>query len=313
MPQCGDMNPCGFQCGSDPSPFEVIYLAVLEAVKNAFDVEDPHVEASAFARAGMIHGARMTLQHGVGQRFPNLAVELLEILEKRYGTCPAPSDSPQERRNEVAARMLISRGALRGPQETAFTLLLGDDFVKLRAIQPSEIHASPTNPEDVGAFTDPSKPARFFRLLDPIVTTGSSYTFAYEVLGVDAADRLQVDDVFCAQPENPGLAERIVIEAVDSTSDPPTATATFLNAHDEGAALVSYAPVWSSNQRTILIAIDEDALTIEVFRKTFDLANRIERGVTFPFVVATADHLTAGPYTVGISALNVTPVGVVTL
>lgn len=313
MGEFGDLAPFGLiTFGDAPTDAETIYDSLQAGSRKAYDVSvGTHIEASNFARALAYAGARETMQQGARQRIPQRATSALADLEKRFGVIPTPGASDQERRDAVDVKRAISRGSRGESLITALTALLGTDFWKVRRVAPGEIATSGT-PGAKGAWNDPARPHFFWKLVRSIIVTGSPYAVGITPISTDVAELPKVGDVLCVQPENLGLAEQITVAAVDSGAS--TITATFLNAHDEGAAVLTHAPVYASNQRSLMIAVKPAAATdLTTLGKIRDLAFRICRGVTRVYIVASSDGITAGPFTADSSHADITPVGTVTL
>lgn len=309
MAQFGALAPLGlFEFGNNETDAEKIYRSLTSSVSGAFDVtEGTHVEAAAYARAIALASARATLRHGHDQKHPMRAVEMLPGLERDFQITPQQGQSEDERRRAVTARKVLSRGNRREAIESALTALLGDDFIALRAVKPAEAVQWPANPANVGAFEDPSRVQRLFKLTVPVAVTSAAVTFSYGHFGEDDGTRILRGDSLCFEPENTGLAERLVISAADTVAK--TATATFTKAKDNGAAICSYAPIVTGTQRRLFVALTASAARDPVTRRLVDdLMGRMVRGVTEWFIIEETVPGFAGPFIVGTSKVGVTSI-----
>ena len=310
MPEFGALAPFGLlEFGSQESDAERVYQSQIDAVRGAFDTsEGTHVEASAYARALSIAAARATMRHGRDQKHARKAVEMLPALERKYKTVVVHGQSEEDRRKVVAARMLLSRGNRRESIESALTALLGDDFVALRTLGPLEQERWPTDPIEYGAFEEPARVQRVFRLTQHVAVTGSLVTFGYEHLAGDDGTRILKGETYCFGQENPGLAESATIDAANTTAK--TATVSFQRPKDAGSTINSYAPIVTNIQRTLLIVLTTAASRNAVVRRQVnDLLSRMARSVTRWFIVDETTPLKVGPFVVGLSPIGSTALG----
>lgn len=310
MPAFGDLAPFGLlEFGAGETDATKVYTSLVDSVRGAFDVSTgTHVEASAYARAIAIATSRAILRHGRDQKHATRAVEMLPALERAYGLIPQAGQSDEDRRNAVAARMLLTRGNRREAIESALTSLLGANFVALRVVKPAELAVWPSSPGNYGTFEAPSRAQKTFVLTSAIAVTGSPVSFSYAHIGADDGTRVLAGERYTFELENPFESESVVISAAVPASK--TATATFVRAKDNGASVCSYAPILTSNQRTLIVALKSSAARDPVVRrKVDDLLRRMARASTRWAIVEETTSLHAGPWVLGTSRLGVTPIG----
>lgn len=311
----GPFSPFGIlACGAQPSPAQAAYDGMTASLQGAYDMtEGTHKEASTYARAIAIAGDRAVVKHAKNQRRPKRVVEMLAAQERQYRLSPAATDSTDDRRGELGARKLISRGSRAESINAALASLLGSKFIALRAFTTAEMATFPASPGAVGAWDDPTTLGKYFRLLSNVSFTGVGVTFTYEPLLNDGS-RAEVGDILAVEVENVSMAEAVTITATDHTLTPLQATATFARAHGAGATVRSHAPVWTSTKRSYLVVVS-DAASVDdpTIRKINALMGRIVRCASTWAIVKASSLTTLGPFTVGVSPVGSVPIGTISI
>ena len=298
--------------GEEETDAGTIYRTMIGAQSEAFAITgDSHVECTALARSLMLASVRALLNHANGQHHPLTTVDMLADVEGMYGIIPIYSQSEEDRRHILAARELISQGPKRTSLNTIFQKLLGSAFVSVRAIDQSETVITPSTPGTVGAWADPSRPSKVFELTNGIAYTGTDIEFVYQHRGTDDGTRLVANDSVCLQLENDGLAENVTITSVSDADGVLTATAgTVLNSHDYGASVTTYAPIISSNQRSLIFVLTPSAARDAQNRRDVeDILQRTLRGITTWSIIESTAPTLAGPWILGTSRIGITPLG----
>jgi hypothetical protein len=275
--------------------------------------------AYAFA-LGVARGA-LLLERAFGQMLPTRVSDLLGAQEQEYGLVPSPTESITERRQALAARVLLPGGAGRLNMEQALTSLLGSSFIAYRTTAPAEravwppaLGNAPQNLVDPGT-------ARKLLHVAPAISIGLGEPQTVTYVPVDplpqagAIHTLAIGDQVVVEPELLARAEVVTVSALgtDATGT-PNFTAVFNQAHEPNCwATTNSFPMWTSTQRFSLIIVEAlAALDPEVCRQVHDLMERIAREVSTWAIVQATGPNQAGPFRLNTSPLGSTPFGTIT-
>ena len=188
----------------------------------------------------------------------------------------------------------------------------------LRYVAPSEIVNWPTTLGGQGQNLQPADAIRkLLRITDPVSTgLGSPQTVHYVMLPGQPA--ILSGDHIAVEPEVFGRTEAVVVSEVTGmqlfSSYGGTFKATFNEAHDLNAICTTAPyPNWIGSQRSMLVILRAGAAISPVIRQRIaEQLQRQNRAVTVWGVVQQLSPGMAGPYTLNLSPLNATPLGVVT-
>lgn len=310
MPKFSAFNPFGMlKFSNAPSRGEQIYRSMYAAKVGALDLTvGSYAEAKLYAQAMGIARGRYALERAFNQQNPFKCIELLPALEKNWAVIPSETDTILDRQLNVAARMMLVRGATREAIVAGLTAILGLHLIAFRTVQPSEIVTEQPTGVTGPLFARPELPFKLIRLTGPVTTLGSLYTVPYTNADPTAGPILvQKNDIFMVQPDNTGLAEVVtVVSATDSDL-----SAIFTRSHDIGAFATTQNWVnWTSTQRIYYIIVDNfAALDTETVRRVDDFMGKVSRGVSTWNVVqpTTGGASTAGPFTIDVSPLGAVP------
>lgn len=283
---------------------QIIFETLRDGQGPGYDPDFNSVQsARLFAAAACLASSQYMLERAYNNANPLKATELLGELEKEYGLIPAQDATLPQRRSELAARVLIIRGAARYAVMDALRLVLGSDFVDYRTSEAPGVY--PTTMQlaaKQGTFTTDTTDRKTLRITECIsVGLGLPKTVHFTAYDptetlplLFAGEKLLVDPAV--------MRETVTIESVSAD----TFTATFALPHDAlSPATTARVPVWVSTQRHSLIVLTtEAALDPERRRKANDVLKRIMRGVS---TWDLCDE--SGPFRVGVGKLGVTAIG----
>lgn len=311
MPKFSAFTPFGMlKFSSAPSRGERIYRSMYAAKAGAFNLAtDSYQEAKVYAQAMGIARGRYALERAFNNQNPFKSIELLPSLEKNWSVIPSETDTLLDRQLNVAARMMLVRGAPREAITAGLQTILTTHFIALRTFLPGEVVTEQPAGTSGPLFARHDLPFKLIRLTGAVAHLLAPTTVPYTNADPSAGRILvQKGDVFMVQPENTGLAE--VVTVISATAD--DLTATFTKAHDIDAYATTQNWVnWTSTQRIYLIVVDAAAaIDTETVRRVNDFMSKVSRGVSQWDIVepTTPGALTYGPFT-----LDVSPVGMVPL
>jgi len=340
MPLLSWFTPLGLlKLSGKPSRAQLFYDQMVASVGGQLSTDaGTHVEASIYARAMACGRASVLLEHACDQQWPSRALELIPSREREYGLVPAPTDTITDRREALAAARLLPRGACAIVLQELFGAAFGDDFLFVRAAPSDE---AVNYPEALGDapmnLQATSVPRKFICLLDSVTGAApAAHTLRYEALDpnestVDetqfditkqiATTRLLVGDVVVIDSETPTRTEAVAVTAAgvlfsdgDVLNDPAyrTFTGVITQTHAAGASATTIPfPLWASSKRHYTIVLTEDAAAdAETRRKANELAARVFAGVA-TWSVGGGAGSSAGPFTIGVGMLGITPIGTI--
>jgi hypothetical protein len=245
---------------------------------------------------------------------------LLPAHEASFGIVPPRGASLASRQEKAGQRNRVLRGSRPEALQEALADILGDDLLAIRVLTRAESEQWPTSITDdgPGLYSDPRKPLKFVRLLDPVAgaldgVTLVELTLPYENWDTsDTAVTLARGELLLVEPEIPDAAEVVEILSAETVDGVKTFTAEFLRAHNfECAATTRPTPIRTSTKRHYLIVVSESASIDAVIRKQVnDQMQRMVRGVSTWNIVQPSDPITR---TIGPFELNNSRLGVVTI
>lgn len=292
-----------FKFSAAPTRAETIYRSMYASKVKAFDMtKGGYQEAKTYAQAMGIARARYTLERALNQADPLKAIELLPKLEQDWAVVPNETHTVRERQIAVALRMLLSRGARREFIEAGLHTILGNDFIAVRTMVPTEVeYYAPSD----ASFTRPDLPFKVIRLKTPVLQVGVSYEVEYENADLTAGPLLiAVGDVLTVEVENTNTIEVVTVLSATATSF----TAVFAYSHDVGAFATTQNLVnWFSSQRHIFVVVKQAASRdAEIVRRVNDFMTSVCRAVTTWDIVepTTPGAWTFGPFQLNTSALG---------
>lgn len=240
------------------------------------------------------------------------AYELLAALEEEFGLRPGAKDTIAQRQTALLAAVKPIFGSRRPVLEQALADLLGTGFVGLVVRDPknNEVDLWPTNLNDNPMLlAEATIPRKLVRITSSISTDlGVPQSVAYvPVYPTGTTHTLAVGDKLIVGPENLGLAERVVVEALGGSGDDLLFTATFTNAHDEASLAVQMPfPAWGSSQRHVFVAVTEAVTTDAVLLSRVHtlLARHVTTCTTWSICVASGAGDQIGPWTLDDAVLG---------
>lgn len=285
MPRFSAFAPFGLLRFARKEPLSrAIYDAMVAGKTPAFDMtRGTAEEAKTYAQAmGMARGREIGLGKAQNQTDPRRVKDLLPKSEADWAIVPGEDETIATRQDNLAARQLIARGARRSNVEEILRAILGDDFLALRTLTPSEITTWPTDPfaaASPGNWVDPTLPPRFGALREPLALPGIQRCY-YTTLEVD--DVYQVGTTMTIERENTLTAERVTVTAAGEDAFGKYFEAVFINAHGADASIMAGAcPIWFSTQRYILVVVAASAaVNPEKRRRVNEQLDRVLRGTS---------------------------------
>jgi hypothetical protein len=326
MPHLSCFTPVGLlEMSSDPSLAQQLYeqkVTSLGGANTAFRIEpgsrvDARCYAEAITEAAALRALRLAGNQGIAGKLHH---EMIPLREEEY-VRPPPSDATWiERRHAIEAAERLPSGGARTAAENTLRTLLGDGFIYYRTIEPEErvlwpasMGLSPMN------LRGPDIPRQVVTIRDTIsVDLGQAQWVVYDAvypIPEDGPALFVGGEVLVVEPENPARAERVTVLAVDEDEGGnPMIEAIFEEAHEVGCyATTQPFPLWTSNQRTILVvvttAVTQDAV---LMAQTHQVMRSLARAVDTWAIVEASGPNTAGPFLIDQSPLGVTPLGLVT-
>lgn len=292
----------------------LIYKMLIGSLgKNYKVTKGSREDAWCYATAKRLGYVRYLLEHAGYQLQPLKVFEMMAYREQEYGIVPGQNDSLYERRQVLAARELLPRGARREAVVDALSTLLGSDFLGYRTTLPAEIVNWPTSLGDQPMNLQlPTVPRKVIRITTAITTgLGAPQDVSYSPVDLFTFP-ISAGDKFVVQPENPYNSETITVSAVGELS----IVATFNKPHPPNVlATTQPYPMWCGTQRASLIFVSMSAsVDPEKRRKINELMERIARGVSTWAIVGAVPGPppAAGPFVLNQSPLTATPFASVT-
>lgn len=267
----------GFRFSSKKPHGRAIYETLRDSMGATYSVSsDGMQQARLYAQAMCLGAAQYELDRAANNQNPLKADELLPVLERDYQIIPAFGSTKHERRQVLAARRLVTRGARREAVEDALRTLLGDAFVAYEATDVADAEAWPSSPGDVGTFAAAGAQKKLFRIDAYVSRIGIPVTVPFTSLG--ATDAPLAGETYTVDPDsrNPSI-EKVTIASVA----PTTITTTFAKPHQPGAIATRPHPVYISSKRYARIVVTFEAATDpETRRKINEQMKRQLRGVS---------------------------------
>lgn len=315
------------------------HLRIFQALKAAQGksfVDSGVQESELYAEAvlaGSIVSAAISID---AQQDPLQATWGLAALEKAYEVHPAFNASIHERQDDVALWMQLPRNSTTTDIATWLMEYLGDDFVGLWKPDPDDVVTYPANFMDSPMlFRLPTHERKNIKLVDAVVSTGSSVTVRYLPLAEDAEyglDASAADETI----EVPVLAllkgeelvvdctdysrcERITIEDVgffvSGGQQWRTFTATFSSVHKwESLCTTYHFPFWETTAQVVLVVVKPSVLSNS--KKVKAINRFLHTAFRHDTTWAIADETTpkqAGPFKVAEGKIGITPIGTITV
>lgn len=289
MPLFSAFTPFGmFRFSGAPSRGERIYRSMVDAKSDAFDMTiGTYEEAKTYAQAMGIARARYALERALNQLDPLKCIEMLPKLEIDWAMIPGEFDTILDRQIALAARMILSRGAVRTAIEEGLRAILGEHFVALRSLSPTEsVNLTPSTCN----FVRSDIPFKVIRLTEAVTLVGTAVSIPYENLDLTAGPLLIIEnDVLTIEPENTELSEVITVVAATAT----TLTAVFTKPHNTDCLGTTQNWVnWVSTQRQLFVIVDAVAVVdSELCRRVDDFMGHVCRGVTKWDIISEQDDV----------------------
>lgn len=314
---------CGFLRFANvlPAP-QRQYQALSAQLATAFDVtpglpasEDN--EAEMFANAYNLARAEVTLEKAGYQQNVSLVSDLIGLQEESFLATPLPTDTLYQRQQRLVALSALNQGATQSNISSVLLAVLGTSFVKLRVLSLSAGEAVANLP--TSNFQPLTLEGKWLQLTSPIGITGArwaSYGNLDPTIPLAALNPLAVGDAVTVQTECSAVAEVVTVTSVQTTAQGvPQFLATFANAHDTGATLLtSCIPRWTSSQAILIIEVTAAASINPNIRALVDSTmQKLTRGTCQWATVNAATQTTAGVNYLGPFQVGVTPVGTATV
>lgn len=315
MPRFSSFTPFGCLAFSGrPSRFQEYYEQLSKLLAPYDLTPGTTEEADVFATARVLAYVRLVEERVAnGQNPMRCSPEFLPGLEEDYGERPLSTATIQERRERLAYLERLVQGFKEAAITTALSRELGDDFLAIRQITHDE--RTVFGGTSLGLFARPEVPMRRFAAAEPLFPSGSGRDIAYENFdATEAASYLVAGEYVVVEPEDPANAElvAVVVSALGSQSARLATTKT----HPEGCSIVAgHCPLWMSTRQTTFIVLKADAAIDPTKRaKAHDVMKRISPASNRWAVVASTDEdaKTIGPFTIGTSPLDATPLSELT-
>jgi hypothetical protein len=264
-----------YALSSRKPPGQLIYESLLAGEGGVFNDDfDSAQGARRYAQAMCLASAKLQIDRAANNRIPSKATELIPELERDYQVTPSYTATIQERRNALASRVRLTRGARAESLEEALRLLLGDDFISLEPLSGASILTFPGAPGTVGAFASAGAKKKAFQIQEAISVLGAQ-TVHWSAVGSSEAPI--VGETFTVDPNICGRPELVTVTAITST----TLTASFTKSHEPGTLAVRPHPLWTSTRRYNLITLTPTAAqNPEKRRQVNELMARMLRGVS---------------------------------
>ena len=303
MPRCSAWTPCGLLKLEDAEPLaEAIYRTSVAAYGGQLSADDgSRLDAHLYAQAIEIAAARTTLLQAGAEASPSSALAMLAEREREYGVIPSPTDTVSQRRGVLAARKLLPIEPTQTNIEIALRAAIGDAFVESRTTAVDDAVLWPATADDPALlFAAAATPRKLVQLTDAVMPGAQTVTYADVPVPMSPQPAPPTDvlvgDVLLVDPGNRLRAERVTVTAASAG----TFTATFANAHDDGAlATTASFPQWQSTKRHSLVVLTPaGAADPETRRKVNDVMARVARGVS------TWAITSGGPFILNQSLMN---------
>lgn len=314
MAQFSAFAPFGlFDFSEAQSPAEAAYNALVAQRTPLFSMAvGTYPEAKTFAEAIAIGCARATVVRGLNQRIPSKAHDRIPTLERDRGIVSDVNASPDQRRAILAARELLVHGSREEALVTELQAVLGTALLQVRATKASERVVWPSPAGGVGTYPRADAPITFGQILDPIAALLVPVTVRMTVLGGPFP---KVGQALCIEPDNNVLAESVVVQAVSFSSplltSPDLLTVTATRGKDAGAYFSSAFPILTSTQRELQVIVTPTAARSPSLlrRQVHQVMARHCKSTTRWQIIESADHVTTGPWVVGVARVGATAIG----
>jgi hypothetical protein len=301
---------------------EVIYDTLREAWGSLFtDDPDASVNVETFAQAKCLALAHEQLERAGNQANPKHCDDLLPKLEADYGITPPPDATIQERRDALIAAKAISGGALIGPVTDGLRAILGDGLI---AVVPQDVDSlttyqfpdtiTPWLPDATIGELRPATVANFANIGDEfkvvaLTTNSTTGTVGYSHVA-GSTNPLTAGQKITVDCDGTGRTETVTITAATSS----TFSASFAFTHCAGATCTTAAfPYWISGRRILFVVVSNSVLASDVLQqRANDFLRRCLTHATQWALVASSGTGTAGPFVIGESMLEQTPISEVT-
>lgn len=312
MPRFSCFTPFGMlRFSSRSSRWESLYRQLVDAYAETFDLTPGNYAEAKFYALSCLSAAGYEMSEQLNaERDPRRLYRLLRQREREYGIVPDPNSMLEERRAEVAARMISAAGSSRNAITIGLQTLLGADFLGLRTTQSGEGLVWPNvNPTSgtVGVFKRTAAETKIAKLTGPAFPGNMWVSYAHPGGGNTA---FGVGEVLSLDLENTARAERVTVDEIRTFGGETQFRATFAKPHSVGVSVTTGpALAWSSNYRRYLIVVSDSVATSRRLRgKIHELMNRIVRGsATWAIASPTSPGIT-GPFRLP-TALGTKPLG----
>jgi hypothetical protein len=309
MPQPSAFEPCGFlSFSSEPSRAERIYKAIRRSYGPAYDNEtfDGPMSGRWYAKAMTLAEVRSTLERAANQADPRKAYDLLLAHERDYGLTPEPGDTLHDRREALAAAMLLAVGPRDANVRYQLQTLLGDDFVSWVTTPAGPDTAFPAQPWlTQGIFKNPAL-WKTIRITPSVAHTGVPKTVGWTHEAGDTGT-IVVGDKLVVSPGDYGQQELITVTARTDT----TLTTTFARPHEAGAVAIRRPwPFWMSTAKHSLVVVKNGRARDRALRKkTHQLLHKLLGGTsTWDIVEENASPGSSGPFLPGDGEPGINPI-----
>lgn len=267
----------GFRFSSKPPVGQAIYETLRDGMGSTYETDfDGRQQARLFAQAMCLSAAQYEAERAGNNQNPLTADELLPALERDYQVVPRFNASKSERRQILAARRIVTRGARREAVEDALRTLLGDDFIRYETTDNADIETWPATPGDVGAFARAGAQKKLFRLDANVGLLSVPTTVAFTSLG--GTDAPIAGETYTVDPDSrhPSIEKITIVSATSSSI-----TTVFTRPHAIGAIATRPHPVFISSKRYSRIVVTFAVATDpETRRKINEQMKRQLRGVS---------------------------------
>jgi hypothetical protein len=316
------------------SPHFRIFHALKEAQGKSF--VDGGVQESELYAEAVLAGSVVACAASIdAQQDPLQATWGLPALEKAYEVHSEFGASLPARQDSVALWMKLPRNSTTRDIATWLEEYLGDDFVGLWLPDPDDVVNFPANFMDSPMmFRPPTHERKNIRLIDAVVTTGSSVTVRYAPLIEEDAEYALDPNADDPETEVPVVAllageelvidcadfsrcERITIEEVGFFASAGeqwrTFTATFTGVHDwEAPGTTYHFPFWETTAQAVAVVVKPSVMSNP--RKTKDINRFLRTAFRHDTTWTIAEETNpgqAGPFKVAEGKIGITPIGTI--
>lgn len=281
----------GFRFSSKKPHGLSIYETLKEGMGAAYNVSsEGRQQARLYAQAMCLGAAQYELDRAANNQNPLTATELLPVLERDFQVIPPFDATLGDRRRELAARRLVTRGARVEAVESSLRLLLGDAFISYEPTPTASLVAWPAAPASIGTFERAGTQKKLIRISANISTTNVPHTVVFESLGGTDAPIAGEHYTVGTDSRDPNI-ERVEVTTVNGQ----TLTAVFTRPHVTGFLATRPHPVFISSKRYARVVVTFAAATnVETRRKINEQMKRQLRGVSRWCIVSNEGRFRLG-------------------